>query len=111
MSLRLEETFELIETDLAKAGVLDYLRAGVFICGGGARIPGIQRLAERYFQLPASLGRTNSISGLKSALDQPEFATAIGLVKYGSFQQKKKAVNGTFSQVLRAAFGGLLRRA
>ncbi|HXJ74095.1 MAG TPA: cell division protein FtsA [Candidatus Dormibacteraeota bacterium] len=111
MSLRLEETFELIERDLAQAGVLDYLRAGVFICGGGARIPGIQRLAERYFQLPASLGRTNSISGLKSALDQPEFATAIGLVKYGSFQQKKKAVNGTFSQVLRAAFGGLLRRA
>jgi cell division protein FtsA len=111
MALRLEETFELIERDLAKAGVLDYLRAGVFICGGGARIPGIQRLAERYFQLPASLGRTNSISGLKSALDQPEFATAIGLVKYGSFQQKKKEVNGTFSQVLRAAFGGLLRRA
>ena len=42
-------------------------------------------------QLPATLGRTNSISGLKSALDQPEFATGIGLVKYGSFQQKKKS--------------------
>ena len=110
MSLRLEETFDLIERDLAKAGVLDYLRSGVFICGGGARIPVIQRLAERYFQLPASLGRTNSISGLKSALDQPEFATAIGLVKYGSFQQKKKAASGTLSQVLRATFGGLLRR-
>ena len=111
MALRIEEIFELIEQELRHAELSHYLRAGVLICGGGARIPRIQKLAEKIFQLPASLGKANSISGLKSALDQPEFATAIGLVKYGSFQQKKKAVNGTFSQVLRAAFGGLLRRA
>ena len=29
--------------------------------------------------------------GIKSALDQPEFATGIGLVKFGSFQQKKQS--------------------
>lgn len=110
MGLRLEETFELIEHDLNNAGVLDYLRAGVFICGGGARIPGIQHLAERHFQLPTSIGRTNSISGLKSALDQPEFSTAIGLVKYGSFQQKKKGGNGSLTQALRATLGGWLGR-
>jgi cell division protein FtsA len=109
MSVRLEETFELIERDLSQAGLLDYLRAGVFISGGGAHIPGIQKLAEDHFRVPAILGRTNSISGLKSALDQPEFTAAIGLVKYGSFQQKKKSA-GALSQVWRAAFGGLLRR-
>jgi cell division protein FtsA len=110
MSLRLEEIFEFIEDDLARAGLLDYLRAGVFICGGGARIPGIQKLAERFFHMPASLGKTNSISGLKSALDQPEFATAIGLVKFGSMQQKKRARNGFLSQALKETFSGLLRR-
>ena len=110
MSLRLEETFEMIEQDLSNAGLLDYLRAGIFICGGGARIEGIQKLAERVFQLPATLGKTNSISGLKSALDQPEFATAIGLVKYGSFQQKKKT-GGSFTQTIKETlFGGLLAR-
>lgn len=111
MSLRLEETFELIEHDLNKSGLLDYLRAGVFICGGGSRIEGIQKLAERVFQLPATLGKTSSISGLKSALDQPEFATAIGLVKYGSFQQKKKTGGGSLKKVLKESiFGGLMRR-
>jgi cell division protein FtsA len=111
MSLRLEETFELIEHDLNKSGLLDYLRAGVFICGGGSRIEGIQKLAERIFQLPATLGKTSSISGLKSALDQPEFATAIGLVKYGSFQQKKKTGGGSLKKVLKESiFGGLMRR-
>jgi cell division protein FtsA len=109
MSLRLEEIFELIEQELAKAGLLNYLRAGVFIAGGGARIPGILKLAEKAFQMPASLGRTATISGLKSALDQPEFATAIGLVKFGSFQQKKKA-GGSFTQTLKQTFTTFLRR-
>jgi cell division protein FtsA len=109
MSLRLEEIFELIEQELAKAGLLNYLRSGVFIAGGGARIPGILKLAEKAFQMPASLGRTATISGLKSALDQPEFATAIGLVKFGSFQQKKKA-GGSFTQTLKQTFTTFLRR-
>lgn len=93
MTLRLEETFALIERELAPLGLLEHLRAGVFLCGGGARIPDIQKLAENIFQLPAFVGRTNSISGLKSALDQPEFATAIGLVKFGSMQQKRRPGN------------------
>ncbi len=96
MALRVEEIFQLIEQELASRGLLDYLRCGVFLCGGGANIPGIHKLSEHILQLPTQLGRTNSISGLKSALDQPEFATAIGLVKFGSFQQRKKG-GGPFS--------------
>jgi cell division protein FtsA len=107
MSLRLEEIFELIERELDEQGLLDYLRAGVFLCGGGARIPEIQRLAERVFRLPAFLGRTHSISGLKSALDQPEFATAIGLVKFGSFQRNKRAPRNLLGQTLKETFAGL----
>src|SRR5258708_7431829 len=57
MSLRLEEIFQLIEQDIARAGLLDYLRAGVFLCVGGARIPHILKLAEKVVQLSASLRR------------------------------------------------------
>ena len=90
MSLRLEEVFMLIGQDLEHAGMLDYLRAGVFLCGGGARIPQVAKLAEQVFEMPVTIGKANTISGLKSALEQPEFATGIGLVKYGSFQQRNK---------------------
>jgi cell division protein FtsA len=93
-SLRLEEIFELIEREISHLGWLERLRAGVFLCGGCARIPHLQALAGRVFQLPAFPGKTNSISGLKSALDQPEFATAIGLVRFGSLQQKRKGTSG-----------------
>jgi cell division protein FtsA len=90
MALRLDEIFQLIAQDLEQADVLDYLRAGAFLCGGGVHTPQIAQLAEQVLQLPVTIGKTNSISGLKSALDQPEFATAIGLVKFGSFQQRKR---------------------
>ncbi len=109
MALRLEETLALIQQELSDANLLEFLRAGVLICGGGARIPGIQQLAEQIFGLPATLGKTSSIAGLKSALDQPEFATAIGLMKFGSFQQKKKSRH-SLGRVLRETFGGLLGR-
>jgi len=94
MSLRLEEIFQIIAQDLEQAGLIEHLRSGVFICGGGARVPQIAQLAESVFGLPVSIGRTNSISGLKSALDQPEFLTAIGLVKYGSLKNRKRPATG-----------------
>jgi cell division protein FtsA len=94
MSARLEEIFEIIAQDLEQARLIGYLRAGVYLCGGGARVPHIAELAETIFGLPVSVGRTNSISGLKSALDQPEFLTAIGLVKYGSLKSRRRPAGG-----------------
>src|SRR5437867_3241622 len=110
MSVRLEEIFQLIGQDLEQAGVLDYLRAGVFLCGGGARIRGFARLAEPVLGMSVCVGKTNSFSGLKSALDQPEFATAIGLVKFGSFQQRKRAAKGSLADGIRTTLGQIFRR-
>ena len=110
MALRLEEVFQLVGQDLEQAGLLDYLRAGVFLCGGGARIPQIAKLAEQVLQMPVCLGKANSISGLKSALDQPEFATAIGLVKFGSFKSRKREGRPTWTNGIKTALTQILKR-
>jgi cell division protein FtsA len=110
MSLRLEEIFQIVAQDLEQAGLVDYLRAGVFLCGGCARIPQISKLAEPIFQLSVSLGQTNSISGLKSALDQPEFVTAIGLAKFGSLKARKRDGKSSLAQGIKGVFGKLLQR-
>jgi hypothetical protein len=60
--------------------------------------------------MPVSLGKTNSISGLKSALDQPEFATAIGLVKFGSFQQRKRASRASLTDGIKSTIGQIFKR-
>jgi cell division protein FtsA len=110
MSLRVEEIFQLIAQDLENAGLFDYLRAGVFLCGGGARIPHVVKVAEPILQMPVSIGQTNSVSGLKSALDQPEFITAIGLAKFGSFKQRKREGKTSLVAGIKGAFGKFLQR-
>jgi cell division protein FtsA len=90
MHLRLEEIFNLIGQDLERADMLGHLRGGIFLCGGGAHIPGIAKLAQDIFGLHVSVGKTNTISSLKSALDQPEFAAPIGLVKFGSLRARQR---------------------
>jgi cell division protein FtsA len=109
MSLRLEEIFQLLAQDLEQAGLADYLRAGVFLCGGCARIPHISRLAEQMLQMQVTGGQTKSISGLKSALDQPEFVTAIGLAKFGSFKSRKREGKSLVAGI-KGVFGRLLQR-
>jgi len=110
-SLRLEEMLQLVAQDLERHDALSSLGGGVVLCGGVARTPRLLELAERVFHVPASLGRANSISGIKSALDQPEFATAIGLVRFASFHEKRKNVSTTFGQSLKHTLNGFLRRA
>lgn len=112
MSARLEETFEIIAGELDAAGLLECLRAGAVLCGGGARVPDIDKLAERVLGVPVALGRTKSINGLVATLDQPEFAAGIGLVKFGSFQSQRSR-GPRWAEGLRkklGALGTVLRR-
>ena len=104
MSLRLEEIFQIIASDLENAGLTDYLRAGVFLCGGCARVPQLAQLAEPVLQMPVSLGQTNSISGLKSQLAEPEFVTAIGLAKFGSLKTRKRDGKSSFAHGIKNTF-------
>jgi cell division protein FtsA len=110
MAARLEETFQLIAEDIEEAGLLPYINAGVFLCGGGARIPRIAELAGSIFGHPVSLGRSNCINGNKAVLDEPEFATALGLVRFGSFQQRKPKSRGPITGVFKDTLTGIFRR-
>jgi len=109
MSLRIEEIFQLIEQALGADGSLDHVRGGVLLCGGGARTPQIEKLAEQVFQLPSWRGRVSSINSLQSTLDQPEFAAAIGLVKFASMQQRREATR-SLAKTVKDTFGQFFRR-
>lgn len=108
--LRLEETFDLIRRDIEEAGLYDYLRAGVYLCGGCARVPQVAVLAENVFGLPVFVGRSDSLSGVKSALDQPEFATATGLVRFGANRRLPKSRKSSLVTGLTDTFKELLGR-
>ena len=82
VGMRLEEIFMSINKKLTDAGIKPHLRAGIVLCGGTARVPGIVTLAERVFKINVTLGKPVNVQDFSQDLNGPEFATAIGLVKY-----------------------------
>lgn len=77
---RVEELFHLVDEELKSVGRSGLLPAGVVFTGGGAKLPGLVDLAKETFRLPARVGYPKPLGGVLDHVDDPEFATAIGLV-------------------------------
>jgi cell division protein FtsA len=88
MNLRVDETLMLVKKELEKQKLLDYLGAGVFITGGCARLRGLEPLATEIFGLPVHIGHSQTINGPTSAIESPEYSTAIGLIRYALGSQR-----------------------
>lgn len=83
IELRLRELFEVIRRDLEKQRALERVGGGVKLCGGGALIPGIDRLAYEVFRLPSSVAKPPLLSGKEEILNAPGYLTPIGLIRWG----------------------------
>ena len=68
------------------------------------------QLAENTFQMNVTPGQASAISGLTAALDQPEFAAAIGLVKYGSLKNRRRGARPSLVSGIKGVFGKFLPR-
>jgi cell division protein FtsA len=92
--LRLRETFELLKRTLEEEAFINYIGAGVFITGGCSLLDGIEHLAAEVFEMPAHAAHAQTISGLTSAFENPQFSTAIGLIKYAQAVQTDRPRRG-----------------
>lgn len=81
---RMEEILSLIDQELERSGFKRQLGAGVVLTGGTALIQGCPELAEQIFNVPTRLGYPRNITGMKDLVNNPKFATAIGLLRYGA---------------------------
>lgn len=77
---RLEEIFDLINKELKYIGKDGQLPAGAILTGGGAKLPGIMELAKKQLRLPVIIGLPGSVTTVLDRVDDPSFATAVGLV-------------------------------
>jgi len=80
---RLREVFELLRRALDGEPYLPMLGAGIVITGGCSLLRGIGPLAQDVFGVPATVARSKATSGLIAAGENPQFSTAIGLLRYG----------------------------
>lgn len=81
---RLEEIFDLINKQLKSIGRDGQLPAGVILTGGGAKLPGVVDLAKKQLRLPISLGMPGSVATVIDRVNDPAFATSVGLVSWAN---------------------------
>jgi cell division protein FtsA len=80
---RLEEIFMLVNKELKAIGREKLLPAGIVLVGGTAKLPGAVDLAKNVLALPAQAGFPIPLGGLVDKVDDPSFATSVGLVLWG----------------------------
>jgi cell division protein FtsA len=84
---RCEEIFSLIYQEIERAECGAKLASGVVITGGASILEGIPELAEQVLGMPVRRGVPTGIGGLKDIVENPKYATGVGLVMYGYHNQ------------------------
>jgi cell division protein FtsA len=77
---RVEELFEYVNKELVRIHRARKLPGGVVLAGGTAKLPGLAEFAKNQLQLPARVGKLQSVSGLADTVDDPAYYTVIGLM-------------------------------
>ncbi|GAC32231.1 cell division protein FtsA [Paraglaciecola polaris] len=80
---RYQELFELVQKEIRNSGFEEQIAAGIVLTGGTAKMEGAVEFAEEIFQMPVRVGEPLFIKGLSEYVEDPTFATAIGLLQYG----------------------------
>lgn len=87
---RMEEIFTLINREIYRAGMEKLISAGIVLTGGSALLCDVTEVAESIFNFPTRLGKPRGISGLVDVVNNPMYATGVGLVIYGAKNQSAK---------------------
>lgn len=92
---RVEEILQKVDEELRKVQRSGLLPAGVVFTGAGSNLPGLIECAKQVLRLPATLGYPLNIISVTEKVNDLGFATAVGLVKWGSLMDGAGSAGGT----------------
>ena len=98
---RMEEIFSLVHREILKSGYENLIPSGVVLAGGTASLEGLPELVEQIFNLPVRRGYPAGVGGLMDVVNNPMYATGVGLVLYG----KRYGSEGRVKNNERGLFG------
>jgi cell division protein FtsA len=102
---RARELCEMLRDTLRQSGMFDICLAGLVLSGGGSRLPGLIDIAESVLRKSVRLSWPVPLAKMPTALAEPEFATALGMVYYGHRARVARGLqDGRWSSRLRAMF-------
>ncbi|NVD35301.1 cell division protein FtsA [Marinobacter lutaoensis] len=80
---RYEELFTLVQSELRRSGFEDLIPAGIVLTGGSSTMEGVVELAEEIFHMPVRLASPQAVSGMTEVVNNPIYATGVGLLIHG----------------------------
>jgi cell division protein FtsA len=81
---RYHEIFLMVKDELAKVQRDGMLPAGAILTGAAVKMPGVLDLAREILNLPVQIGFPTNYEGVVDKIEDPAYATGIGLVIWGS---------------------------
>ncbi len=92
---RVEEIFERVEKELKRVDRSGMLPAGAILTGGGVKLQGMVDVAKGTLRLPVAISQTTGVqSPLVEVLQDPAYATSVGLVAWGFGGERDGNVGG-----------------
>ncbi len=88
---RLNEIFELIKTELIKAGMGGKTPAGLVLTGGGSLTYGVTETARKILNMQARIATPSGLTGLVDEIKTPEYATVAGLLMLSNKEENSQS--------------------
>jgi cell division protein FtsA len=80
---RVEELLILLERSFEKSALKEQVGSGIILTGGMTRLKGLREMAQAIFHgVPVRVGLPRKLGGLFDDLNDPAFATVVGLLLY-----------------------------
>jgi cell division protein FtsA len=91
---RVEEIFSEARRRIEETGLLEQVSSGCVLTGGAALMEGMVECAEEILGMPVRLGFPVGIKGIVQLVQGPQYATGVGLVRYGAHQLAEAELRG-----------------
>jgi cell division protein FtsA len=88
---RVEEIFSEARRRIEETGLLEQVSSGCVLTGGAALMEGMVECAEEILGMPVRLGFPVGVKGIVQLVQGPQYATGVGLLRYGAQQLADRA--------------------
>jgi cell division protein FtsA len=100
---RVEEIFSEARRRMEETGLLEQVSSGCVLTGGAALMEGMLECAEEILGMPVRLGFPIGVKGIVQLVQGPQYATGVGLVRYGAGHLAEAYARGDVAQPLPVA--------
>lgn len=87
---RVEEILKLIILEMPSSSYEELVPAGLVLTGGTSNLSGLASLGRDILNMPVRVGIPNNMYGIGDMLQDPAYATSVGLLLWGNKNQGKK---------------------